>query len=342
MLNNLSFCRFKACFAVQKPVELPPYTGSTFRGALGHGLRKVRYGMKGEACSKCMVRSRCRYGDLSAYLFESPADHPFIAENRRSVQMKHETYPQPFILDPPAGGLYLPEEFLPLSFTLVGKAIECFPFMACGLSHISYIGIPQNEGAIRVRGRISLEAIVDGIPLEHGSKTLIYDGKTGRMVGPGQILDFDIVKQWVTGTLNREQRVEKVCVRFLSPFRYKNENRLGKSLTFEVFMRNVFRRLTLLSVHSPLSFNIDFKKLLSAAESVKTENAQLRWCDWERRSARQKDKMKLGGFVGDIVFSGQLTDFLPYIKLCEFLNVGKNGAFGLGRYEVAIDGRTNE
>jgi len=45
--------------------------------------------------------------------------------------------------------------------------------------------------------------------------------------------------------------------------------------------------------------------------------------------------MKLGGFVDTLEFSGPLNDFLPYIKLCEFLNVGKNVSFGLGKYEVS-------
>lgn len=297
-------------------------------------MRKVRYGIKGEACSQCMVRSQCRYGKLYAYFFESPSDHPFIAETSQCLQMKLETYPQPFILEPPAGGLYLSGEFLPLFFTLVGKAIECFPFMACALSNISHVGIAHKEGEMKGRGKISLKAIVDGFTPHDGNETLIYDGRTGCMVGPGQISDFDIIQQWVMGNLNRERPVERIRIRFLTPLRFKNENRLGEALTFNVFIRNILRRLTLLSVHSPLSFCIDFKRLLSLAESVKTEESQLRWFDWERYSARQGGKMKLGGFVGDIVFAGHLNEFLPYIKLCEFLNVGKNCTFGLGKYEI--------
>jgi len=46
--------------------------------------------------------------------------------------------------------------------------------------------------------------------------------------------------------------------------------------------------------------------------------------------------MKLGDFVGDIVFAGNLNEFLPYIKMCEFLNVGKNSTFGLGKYKIEI------
>lgn len=46
--------------------------------------------------------------------------------------------------------------------------------------------------------------------------------------------------------------------------------------------------------------------------------AQLKWHDWERYSARQDTKMKMGGFTGRIAFEGNLG---------EFLHVGKGTSF---------------
>jgi hypothetical protein len=336
MLENLSFSKFKAYFRIEETTELPSFTGSTFRGALGHAMRKVRSGWSRELCGDCPLRSYCRYGDLYAYLFEAPADHPFIAETCRSLALKHETYPQPFILDPPPGGVYQPGQFLSLSFTLVGKAIECFPFMACALRLVG-----ENPlGRSRSRGSVALEAIVDGMPSEDGEEALIFDGRTGRIVGPAQVLDFDLIRRWITerNAPDSETDEQSAHIRFLTPFRFKQANRLGAALDFQLFMRNVLRRLTLLSVHSPLSFDIDFRGLLAKAEAVQTEKSELRWLDWERYSNRQKERMFLGGFVGDIVFVGRLAELLPFLKMCELLNVGKNVAFGLGKF-VMIDGR---
>ncbi len=45
--------------------------------------------------------------------------------------------------------------------------------------------------------------------------------------------------------------------------------------------------------------------------------------------------MKLGGFVGRITFEGDLTPFLPYIRIGEAVHVGKATSFGLGRYRIA-------
>ena len=120
---------------------------------------------------------------------------------------------------------------------------------------------------------------------------------------------------------------------FLTPFRFRNQNRFGDEPTFKIFMRNVFRRITLLAVHSSTAYTIDYHGLLQKAESIERDS-RLKWFDWQRYSNRQGKWMNMGGFVGDIVFSGDLYEFLPYIKMCEFLNVGKGGSFGLGEFEA--------
>jgi len=47
--------------------------------------------------------------------------------------------------------------------------------------------------------------------------------------------------------------------------------------------------------------------------------------------------MNLDGFIGEIVFSGDLTGFLPHLGMGELLNVGKDGSFGLGKYEMSFE-----
>ncbi|MDI6756372.1 MAG: CRISPR system precrRNA processing endoribonuclease RAMP protein Cas6, partial [Thermodesulfobacteriota bacterium] len=67
---------------------------------------------------------------------------------------------------------------------------------------------------------------------------------------------------------------------------------------------------------------------------IQTEKSHLRWYDWERYSTRQEGKMKLGGFLGTISFTGDLSAFLPYVILGELVHVGKGSSFGLGKYEI--------
>jgi CRISPR/Cas system endoribonuclease Cas6 (RAMP superfamily) len=44
--------------------------------------------------------------------------------------------------------------------------------------------------------------------------------------------------------------------------------------------------------------------------------------------------MKLGGFTGQITYSGEIQEFIPYIKLGEIIHIGKNTSFGLGKYVI--------
>lgn len=335
VLQDLSLCRFKAYFRVIKEVQLPPYSGSTLRGLLGNALRKVKYGIK-KSCPECRNRSDCRYNSLYAFLFESPCDHPFLATGISNLppRLNRDNYPQPFILDPPEGGFYEKEDILTLPFTLIGKGVEFFPFMVCAFKQFSSLSIGKAQG------RIALESIVNDYPPDSDEETLIYDSKIDQIVGPGEVVNFPQVKEWVENALPSDAPIEKIYLRFLTPFRYKHENKLGDPLNFGILMRNLLRRIDLLSIYSPLTFNLDHQALISMADQVTIDRSidsqELTWIDFDRYSSRQGDWMKMGGYVGDIVFSGPMTTFLPYLKMGEFLHIGKNVSFGLGKYEMAV------
>lgn len=38
--------------------------------------------------------------------------------------------------------------------------------------------------------------------------------------------------------------------------------------------------------------------------------------------------MKMGGFMGEITYEGKLKEFWPYIKLGEYMHVGKGSGVG--------------
>ena len=52
-------------------------------------------------------------------------------------------------------------------------------------------------------------------------------------------------------------------------------------------------------------------------------------------------KMKMGGFVGDIVLEGDLSPFVELLLYSEVLHVGKGATFGLGRVEIKINDSSN-
>jgi hypothetical protein len=124
-------------------------------------------------------------------------------------------------------------------------------------------------------------------------------------------------------------------LQFLTPTRLKFDGKLSPKLEFHILIRNLLRRISLLSYfHCGEELVLDFKGLIESSKNIKVKKENLSWFDWERYSNRQETKMKMGGFIGSITFEGDLESFLPFLTLGEYIHVGKGTSFGLGKYKV--------
>jgi hypothetical protein len=94
-------------------------------------------------------------------------------------------------------------------------------------------------------------------------------------------------------------------------------------------MREILRRSGDLSEAYCGGARIDFNLFSKLAATVKTDNSGLYWLDWERYSNHQKFRMKLGGLVGTLSISSDIEPFIPYLRLGQWLHVGKNTTFDL-------------
>lgn len=88
---SLALSRYELRLTAQRATSLPPFLGSTLRGAFGHALKEVVYVMDHRDCGRCLVADRYLY----PYLFEMPipADVPQLRGQQKA--------PHPFILAPP-------------------------------------------------------------------------------------------------------------------------------------------------------------------------------------------------------------------------------------------------
>jgi len=131
---------------------------------------------------------------------------------------------------------------------------------------------------------------------------------------------------------------------FITPTRIKYKGKYTDIIDFKIFITNLLRRLFLLNVLFCIDRNKNyqsdfksFKCLIDEAKEISTQDSNLKWYDFERYSTRQNTKMKLGGIVGKINFTGYYETFLkfyPLILLGEHLHIGKGTSFGLGGYKV--------
>jgi len=86
--------------------------------------------------------------------------------------------------------------------------------------------------------------------------------------------------------------------------------------------------------HSDAAPVEDFAAFSAACVDIEEEK-NLTWLDWTRYSSRQQQKMSLGGVVGTWRLAGRLAPFARLLQLGEWLHVGKEATFGLGRYTLA-------
>jgi len=103
------------------PLFLPPFKGSTLRGALTMQFKRlVCYQPSVKTCEGCELEPKCAY----AYIFETPA----TPEQKGTVG--YSKFPRPFVIEPPLENKqeYEEGELLLMRLILFGNAIEYLPY----------------------------------------------------------------------------------------------------------------------------------------------------------------------------------------------------------------------
>ncbi|HKQ06258.1 MAG TPA: CRISPR system precrRNA processing endoribonuclease RAMP protein Cas6 [Blastocatellia bacterium] len=361
----LDLSRYELRLRAFGAVGLPHYLGSTLRGAFGRALKDAVCVMAHRNCERCLVADRCGY----PYIFETPPPSDI------SLLRGQQRAPHPFILTPPipqfvpsqashkakatpqpgsaiqladgravrlvqSSGLATSEErrmlktgdALTFELLLMGRASEFMPYVVYAVSEMARHGL----GAERGRFELSDVALID----EQGAALEVYSEKTQRLTVPGQATKClsDLISRRLEQLAAAPFSADTIGLRFVTPARIRVEGDLQVGLSFDLLVRNLLRRVSLLAVvHGRAPLDVDYRALLDLAGGVKTSCSAVRWWDWERYSNRQKTKVSLGGFIGEVYFEGEaLRDFLPLLVAGEILHIGTGTSFGLGKYRIVM------
>jgi CRISPR-associated endoribonuclease Cas6 len=240
------------------------------------------------------------------------------------LMRKYPSAPHPFVLCPPLEDdrIYEPGEKLIFQLTLIGKALDYLPYFIYTFEELGQMGIGKG------RGKFGLDEVRNLSLEKEKNGRIVYSGNQKILQKTEKALNL----QAILSSLNVPDVLK---LYFLTPVRLKFEEELVSTMDFHILFRNLLRRISLLSYfHCGYELGADFRQLINEAKEVQTRDSNLRWYDWERYSGRQQEKMKLGGIIGKIAYSGNLTVFFPYIQLGELIHVGKGTSFGLGKYEI--------
>ncbi|HIJ96296.1 MAG TPA: CRISPR system precrRNA processing endoribonuclease RAMP protein Cas6 [Desulfuromonadales bacterium] len=288
---------------------LPPYKGSTFRGAFGGALKRAVCVARQQECPTCLLSARCVY----AQTFESSGQTTDYTHAKASA-------PVPYIIEPPlnttthfkAGSLF------DFSLLLFGSANDSLPYFVYAFEIMGESGIGKKiQGH---RGRFILNHVKN-------AGTIIYDQASKKLKAP--------VKEDVTlSPVIQDIDCSTVRINLLTPLRLKHNNSFSSALPFHMLVRAMLRRISGLFEHfgdgEPA---LDYRGLVARAQDVTLESSSLRWHDWERYSNRQEQAMMMGGLIGSVTYRGALAPYLPLLELCKDLHLGKQSSFGLGLFD---------
>lgn len=319
-IKDFKIGRFEFIVKPKDKLYLPVYKGSTLRGGFGHSLRRVICVTKGKECKDCLLKQKCIYSAI----FETPPP------KNTTKLTKYPYAPHPFVIEPPLEEKQEYKEDNDLSFNLVliGKAIDYLPYFIFAFDKLGELGLGRGKGKYWLREVRSIRSNSNSAhPIYTGEDKILKDSY------------FLISGKDILEECKKYYDKRKITLHFITPTRLKYQEHFIKNLEFHILIRNLLRRISLLSYfHCDREIELDFKGLIEKAKTVKKEDSNLSWYDWQRYSARQKTKMLLGGFIGKVTFAFdgiEPEQFLPLILLGKYIHVGKGTGFGLGKYEIS-------
>ncbi len=290
---------------------LPYYKGSTFRGAFGHALKNVVCALKRQDCKDCLLREKCVY----SFVFETPTTGNDSSRRKRIVSPPH-----PYVIEPPDSTKthYKKGESFNFTLLLFGRANDYLPYFIYAFEQMGKMGIGRRIEGKRPAFKLN-SVTTDG--------NLVYSSEDNK------IREGEFTQDLIVG--NPSSEVHSLELNLHTPLRLKFENSLHADLPFHVLVRAILRRISSLhNYHGNGEPPLDYRGMVERAKSVEIREPSIRWFDWKRYSNRQDQSMLMGGIVGKVNYTGDLGEFIPLIRFCEKVHIGKQTAFGLGRIKI--------
>jgi hypothetical protein len=291
----------------QTDAVLPEYKGSTFRGLFGHALKKVVCALKRQDCRDCLLRAKCIYVSV----FEAP---PITSDGRRRIAAP----PHPYVIEPPdiPKTHFRPGESLEFAILLFGVANDYLPYFIYAFEQMAEFGIGKRIDEKR-GGFVLKQVNADGQTVYSNHDQKLRAGPFARELFPDKSIDDSL---------------EALDLTLATPLRLKYHNSLEADLPFHVLVRAMLRRISsLYQYHGAGEPTLDYRGLVERAKTVSTTSSSIRWFDWRRYSNKQDQAMLMGGMIGRIRYEGDLTEFMPLLRFCETVHLGKQTTFGLGK-----------
>lgn len=305
----LSLARYCFTFRITKALRLPDYAGSALRGAFGHALMQLSGISKEDILRKAPFFLQSPY----AHIFE-PQSAP--AENILLKGMQN--LPVPYVIEPPlvAAKTWQPGELLHFELVLSEPALAYLSTIILAWRRAFLRGIGKGDGTAELVKVELLPPVAE--------PCCIYNQYSPQISHHSTHLVMPVYSQ-----------PQSVYLHLQTPLQLQQKGViLGvRDINASIFLRHLIRRVTtLLQPYSSLYWPLEKIRAMNALADLVQDEHQLTWQEWERYSSRQKKVMKLNGLIGYWYLKDVAAELLPFIYLGQWLHVGKETSFGLGKY----------
>lgn len=312
---SLRVYRFKINLECLEPMRLPLYKGSTFRGAFGITFRNAVCVTKQPVCHGCMLKTNCSYFKV----FETEMVLPGIK------YLSHvQKTPHPFIIDPPTDFKrdYSAGEVLSLNLVLFGDFVNLLPYFIYTFVKMGENGITPSRSRYRLLSVYNLDFEDEKTKVYDHEKQLVQTGFTAIQLSP------EFVEPVATA--------ESLRLNFITPWRVQNAGNIVNDPA-KVDVALIFKALLIRLTTIAAAFGekrLEYREVNT--EEIFLKENRLEFYELQRYSNRQSRKIYISGFTGNILLTGNISQIYPWLRIGEFVNIGKNTVFGLGKYSMEV------
>jgi hypothetical protein len=368
MMNNdklpthLTAHHLRISLAVETPIELDAHPGAALRGMIFNALRGPNNNpalgfcvqRHLDSCTPCSLVAACPVASLAATM--NPE-----AERGRDV-------PRPYTIEPPTGdpSHYQPGETLTFGLTLLGNALNLFPYVVLALRQAGSYGLgkklPQESaGGKFLRGRYSLQR-VEAINLLTGeAQPVLVPGSTvvqqpALPVTHAQIISeaHRLLSLPLAHTANgqnagsfQQGQTDKpltLTLQFRTPTRLIHQKKRLKTPDFSPLFHRLLDRLIMLNrehvtavASPPVALLPARMELLAIADGVELVSNQTQWREVWSYSNRQGRHIPISGLIGQATYRAprhHWEQLLPVLLWGTIVHIGKNAVKGEGLIQV--------
>ncbi|GAB5426309.1 MAG: CRISPR system precrRNA processing endoribonuclease RAMP protein Cas6 [Crocinitomicaceae bacterium] len=255
----------------------------------------------------------------------------FLLEREKNSP-RGQNPPRPFTIRPPLAiraedeRQFKAGECFEIGLNLVGKAGQLFPYLVQAMRSLGQTGVGYG------RGRFSIVGINCYHPLSNKHQDLL-DGNTVYL--PNLMLNAEDIQAYAPKLPS-----DNLTLRFITPITLKHKGKILSQPDFMPLLARLLERCQAMAFHYGLSsadsdlWQPEYLRLTTLAKDIQVTYDNSRWVEVKSGSRRSNRYQKIGGFVGEVQFSGDMRPFYTWLLWGQSLQLGKHVVKGNGWYTI--------